>query len=244
MIIFRFTNNPGFGDNIRGLITLLQIKKKLNFELEVDFSHHVFSNFLICNFSNVEYQYKEYWFTDEIPRNDFLLKEISSFGNIIITTNSYPILTEIDEDIKEYIRNLFILKPNVKSYLEERLSSLPSDYHLFHYRLGDDVFENDTLNTDEIFQNFEKNKKDNAVVISDSLTFKQILNSAYENKDVYLFLNKPTHTCSGEKNMDTLIDFFLVINAKTVNCYSIYGWISNFVYWSSVVYDIPLFNLK
>jgi hypothetical protein len=75
-VIFRFVNDPGFGDNIRGLITILQIQKILRFELEVDFSHHVFSKFFINTSSNVESDYKQYIYCDENVRNNFLMVEI------------------------------------------------------------------------------------------------------------------------------------------------------------------------
>ena len=47
IIIYNFTNKPGFGDNIRGLISILQIKKKMNFDLYVSFKNHIFNNLFI-----------------------------------------------------------------------------------------------------------------------------------------------------------------------------------------------------
>lgn len=47
-VIYVFTNKPGIGDNIRGLITLLQIQKIINKKINiyVDFSLHAFNNCL------------------------------------------------------------------------------------------------------------------------------------------------------------------------------------------------------
>uniref|UniRef100_A0A6C0HSN9 Uncharacterized protein n=1 Tax=viral metagenome TaxID=1070528 RepID=A0A6C0HSN9_9ZZZZ len=243
-VVFRFVNAPGFGDNIRGLITILQIQKKINFDLEVDFSHHVFSNFFVHTSNLFISNYKQYMFWDENIRNDFLMNEITT--DMTISTNSYPIIEEIDEDIKMYLKKLFELKPEVKEYLKSKISNLPKEYNLFHYRLGDEVLiYNQVVNNNIYLQNFKKNIKENAVVISDSLTFKEIIFNDYEN--VTVFLNKPTHTGNtgnNEENIDTLVDFFLLTNAKSVNCYSIYRWISNFVFWTSIVYNVPLFNIK
>jgi len=44
--------------------------------------------------------------------------------------------------------------------------------------------------------------------------------------------------------LETLCDFFLIQNAKSINCYSNYNWISNFILWTSIIYDVPLYNLK
>jgi hypothetical protein len=50
-VIYSFTNNPGIGDNVRGLISLFQIKKKINhlknITIHVNFSHSSFGNYLL-----------------------------------------------------------------------------------------------------------------------------------------------------------------------------------------------------
>lgn len=241
MKVFRFVNDPGFGDNIRGLISILQIQKILKFELKVDFSHHVFGNFF--QHLPVEANFKQYnlFIYSDFKHNHNDTKMLSDFlsndSDIIISTNIRP-MEEIDEDIKTYLKNLFELKPKVKKYLQEKISMLPENYHLFHYRLGDDILINKKKVNDKYLQHFKTHQKENAVVISDSLSFKELID------DAFVFLNTPTHTNSNEENIDTLVDFFLITNAKSVNCYSIYDWISNFVFWSSIVYDIPLFNIK
>jgi len=169
------------------------------------------------------------------------MNEIETKNILTVSTNSYPIIEKIDKNIKTYLKKLFEVKPEINEYLHNAISMLPVDYHLFHYRLGDDVLiNNNKVNNDVYLQNFETNKKENAVVISDSLAFKQLFEKC---KDVHVFLNTPTHT-NQEENIDTLIDFLLITKAKSINCYSVYRWISNFVFWSSIVYDIPLFNIK
>lgn len=247
MKVFRFVNDPGFGDNVRGLISILQIQKILKFELKVDFSHHVFGNFfkhlpIDANFKQYNlfiYSDFKYNLNDTKMLTDFLSNE----SDIIISTNIRP-MEEIDEDMKMFLKKVLELKPTAKKYLEKKISMLPANYHLFHYRFGDDVLNNkEEVNTDVCFKNFEKNAKENAVIISDSLVFKQRVYDFYKNKGVFVFLNTPTHT-NQEENIDTLVDFFLIMNAKSINCYSNYFWISNFVFWTSIIYDIPLFNLK
>ena len=163
---------------------------------------------------------------------------------------------KIDEDIKEFMRSFLILKPEYETYLQSRNRIIPPNYNLFHYRLGDKYMCTDTdgriksgqNESDICFQNFLKNKKQNSVILSDTLSFKE------KCKDIAtVFLNDPMHTRfqdnpklmnSQELILDTICDFYLIKNATTINCYSFYPWISNFILWTSIIYDVPLFNLK
>ena len=38
----------------------------------------------------------------------------------------------------------------------------------------------------------------------------------------------------------SLLDFFIQSNSKKIKAISVYNWISGFVYWNSLIYDIPL----
>jgi hypothetical protein len=38
----------------------------------------------------------------------------------------------------------------------------------------------------------------------------------------------------------SLLDFFIQLNSKKIKAFSIYNWISGFIYWNSLIYDIPL----
>jgi hypothetical protein len=40
--------------------------------------------------------------------------------------------------------------------------------------------------------------------------------------------------------METLFELFLIMDAKRIKTYSVYTWISGFVYWIHKIYDIPL----
>jgi len=249
IIIFRFDNFQGIGDNIRGLITILQIKKILNFELNIDFCNHVFNQYLVNNYISINSQIeKTYLFYNENINNNFLVNEINelskNYNVISIYTNSFPIIDEIDNDIKVYIKKLLILKPEIEEYIKLKLYELPPIFNLFHYRVGDNILINNNIENNSLYvENFLKNIKKNAVIISDSLSFKKELFDLYNNKDVYVFLNKPYHT-KIQSDIDTIVDFFLIKNAKAVYCYSNYRWISNFVLWTSIIYDISLFDIK
>jgi len=266
-VVFTFLNSPGFGDNLRGLITLLQIQRKMQLELEKPFNIYVnFSKSRIQNY--VAYKMptelsqkietikltawnfiNEYSHDDEII--DFLLNTNEPIVNIQL--NAFPDVSKIDEDIKQFIKNLFILSPDFEAQMNKYFDKLPNKYQLFHFRLGDERLRLGEDNLDwgvqSLVNSFKSNYKENEnyVIISDSLTFKKQIYEKYKNSsNVFVFLNKPNHTETEDKEneINIFIDFFLITRATSVSCFSVYTWISNFILWSSHIYDVPLINLR
>ena len=253
-VIFVFNNSPGIGDNIRGLISLLQIQKIINKKINiyVDFSRHSFNNYLLHKLPD-DIQVKNnsinrFMYGDEnCHDNDiihFLLKNNNK--TVYINSNNFPHQDNITEDIKQFIKNLFVFTNNFENALNNSLNKLPKNYDVYHYRLGDKVFHDDTINFNNIVSSFNDRKKTNDIfLISDSLNLKTKIYEIYKNNKVFVFLNKPQHTQNESNNIEnTIIDFFLVTKAKNIYCYSNYRWISNFVLWTSYIYDINLVNLK
>jgi hypothetical protein len=252
IIIYNFTNNPGFGDNIRGLISILQIKKKMNFDLYVSFKNHIFNNLFINEEPDYHVEtHLEKITSDENPnrQNDLIMefKECyEKFKCISVSTNVYPYENLIDDDIKKYLKKLFILKPETQDCINKIYKTLPENFNLYHYRIGDHAFGNiDNQYIEQVLNDILKQKPENAVFISDSMQLKNKILDFYNNKDVYIINSVPSHTMDSPNNViDILADFFLITHAKCLYCFSNYHWISNFVHWSSIIYDIPLHNLK
>jgi len=262
-IVFTVINGHGIGDNLRGIISMLQIQQKLNkqkkFTLHIDFSQSRIYNYIlhripdyISTISNNN-DLKLMYYGDEKSHDDdiinFILQE--NLNVLYISTNTYPDINNITDDMKSIIKDLFKFNTYFDNMLKQYIQDIPENYNLFHYRLGDQELKGETdevrINTAlELFKEHVKNYK-NCLVISDSFYFKQKLYDMYQNKDVFVFLTKPSHTCdhyNRHNDIDIFIDFFLIIHAKTMNCYSFYPWISNFVYWTSFIYNIPCKNLK
>jgi hypothetical protein len=49
---------------------------------------------------------------------------------------------------------------------------------------------------------------------------------------------------NNEKIKNTLLEFFIVSKANTIKTYSVYPWISGFVFWTAKLYDIPLSSVN
>uniref|UniRef100_A0A6C0KPM8 Uncharacterized protein n=1 Tax=viral metagenome TaxID=1070528 RepID=A0A6C0KPM8_9ZZZZ len=262
-LIFTFLNKPGLGDNFRGLISILQIinkiKEKKQINLLVDFSKSKMKNYFLNEISSELLEIEEsetFFYGDEKCHDEdiinFLLNNNSD--SIRISTNNYPDINNINDTIKNDFKNILNFTPDFNNNLYEHLNKLPNKYHLYHFRFGDNKFvtkrDFDILEVQKFIKLFNEKKKDGpCVVISDSLFFKKYINKLFKNKNVFVFLNKPTHTFLS-KNMDSedeiniLLDFMLMTKAETINCYSFYPWISNFILWTSYIYDVPLFNMK
>ena len=111
-----------------------------------------------------------------------------------------------------------------------------------HFRLGDEelVRQNVTQPTNEIVDKLMKNKENSDILLSDSEHFKKYVE---KNVDIHMFNTRTVHFGYQKRPsemMDTLFEFFLLMNAKKIKTYSVYTWISGFVYWIHKIYDVPL----
>jgi hypothetical protein len=179
ILIYKFNNEPGFGDNLRGLISILQVQELLPFELFIDFRQHVFSKYFLYDTPAIvsKSQYAvSYKFGHELNHHQQIsndLRELfQKYEIITVSTDAYPDEENISENMKTYIKNLLIVRPEIQDYIKERLSKLASEYHLYHFRLGDECWYNDSMNKDFYIQKFLQSKKENSVLISDSLSLK------------------------------------------------------------------------
>ena len=277
-VIYTFKNNQGIGDNLRGLIAVLQIIKKIEIQKEikfhVDFSESHINKYLLHKLpdnllqlkQNGQTEVKTFYCRDD-PNDkgcpddmiNYLLNSQSTM--ICINSNFFPNITDINEDIKQFIKDIFKFNEYFENVFNSYLNKIPKDYNLYHYRFGDFMFHDNTIvyshnrnddntNFDNYIHNYNELSKKNdnyaSVILSDSLNFKKKIYEIYNDTDTIVFLNKPSHTCFTNDNDDIniFIDFFLVTKAKAIYCYSYYSWISNFVLWNSYIYDIPLINFE
>jgi hypothetical protein len=235
----------GLGDLIRGAVKLFQLSKKMNFELIIDIQHHPISKFLKC--TNEKYK-------DLVNKNvnniEFVMpgeveKYIESNENDIIMflTNDLCDESAIDDECKEFIKNIFRPTDFFKEYISIKMDDVSLDeYNIMHFRLGDEelVRQNITQHDNEIVDKLMKNKEKCDILLSDSEYFKKYVK---KNIDINMFGTKTVHF--GYQNrpseiMDTLSEFFLLMNARKIKTYSVYTWISGFVYWVHKIYDVPL----
>jgi hypothetical protein len=268
IIVYTFKNNQGIGDNLRGLIAVLQVVKKIETKKEiqfnVDFSESHINKFLIHKLPDNLLKLKQSGQTeiktfycrddpnDKGCQDDMINYVLNSESTMIcINSNFFPEIDDINEEIKTFVKNIFKFNKEFENIFNTYLNQIHKDYILYHYRFGDFMFHNDhNENFDKFIQSYSELSKQNenyaALILSDSLNFKKKIYEIYNNLDTIVFLNRPTHTAytNDVDDINIFIDFFLVTKAKKIYCYSHYTWISNFVLWNSYIYDIPLINKK
>jgi hypothetical protein len=247
----------GIGDLIRGTIKLYQLSRIMKFELLVDINLHPVSNFLekskhsytshvINNQDTIEFLY-----THDL-KSGLCDRLKSNYEIILLSTNDEVATTcPITDDCKQFIKSNLTPNPEFKQYLDTIISNLPfKEYNILHLRLGDNelVKKKKALHDYKSFiDKFIETKMFNPItdiIITDSQTLKTYLQT---NTQIY---TPDTQLChiglaqNLEPVRDTLVEFFITTHSKKITSFSIYTWVSNFVLWTSKIYDIPLISVK
>jgi hypothetical protein len=243
--------NAGLGDLVRGSIGLYKLCKMHNYNFIVDISLHPLSKFLNHKkhkYSDIVEEQKHAivgihhgdmntYIPAQLTKKNYLLCHCISW----LTTFDLP----ADEDLKLFIKN--ILKPNkeFQEVLYSTISSLPfSKYNIVHFRLGDDelVHNKFAIEYNKYLSLFESLKCDipNTLLLSDSNTLKKTLTEKYNVFSLsHAIAHVGMHTdISAIQN--TLVEFFLLINAISIVSFTKYRWISGFAKIASYIYDVPL----
>lgn len=243
----------GFGDVLRGIIKLYQLSEKYKFKLIVDFQHHPISKYLV----NPKHEYYDLITEnkDNIPlvgntqkslTEKFLIEKQNEDVTYLISIE-YPDEKIINKECKDYIKSILTPNEEFLLYLNDKRSRIPyKDYNIMHFRVGDEVDLIKTLKGarfDYLMKTVQKYREHNDVLIADSNRFKKY---AYMNNNIFFFNTDPVHMGNVSQDddiLDTLAEFFLIIGSKKIKTFNIYGWISNFVLWISIIYNIPLVQM-
>lgn len=155
---------------------------------------------------------------------------------------------ELDKIIKNKILNLFVKNKELKKEIDDikKKLDLHDNYSIIHFRLGD----NQLVRNNNVFDSFDKyykkylvHKEDNQIVLSDNILFRKYLMEKEKNIKI-LNTTDITHLGRNKENIkDTLIEFFLVLESKSIKTHSVNGWTSGFVLYPSILKDIPLQNI-
>ena len=258
----------GIGDLIRGTMKLYQYSQIMKFNYYVDISLHPIARYLI----NPNHPYQQlvqdnkdnidYFYIDRL-KPAFQKKLIKSYGEndnvFMLTTNDRIVETlPITDDCKEFILSIFTAKPEFKLYFDNYVKNvlkIDQYYGICHFRLGDDFlikYENKIDDIEKFLNKYITNgyiSVENDILLSDNTLLKKYV---LDNKIMVTPNTTIKHLgLDDDKTIpdedfgtrDTLVDFFLVLNSKVIKSYTTYTWISGFVFWCSVLKDIPLIIL-
>jgi len=256
--------SPGFGDWLRGTVTLWNYCKKYGFELCIDKDiHPIFSHFAenpsLITDPNPERKVEEWFTPTPFPIIDEKIRELmekkESFS--IQTNGTYnfqDFYGPISRECKLWLKG--ILKPNADLYesIEAVYSTMGIDrilpYRVIHLRLGDNyLHQNDfdesyfklinarirhTLTTESEWQ---------YILLCDTSSFGIELKR--RNPQLFYWDNKKIHTGELQYDIhqigvkDTLVDFFIM--SKAIHILSLFD--SGFSKMISSIYNITYYRI-
>jgi len=249
-------NQHGFGDKLRGAISTYQYCKEHKINLKIDATDDICSHFLknvvIDNYDLIKDKEDILTLINEDKLYDKLSTELSKSNSIYIYSNTTP-RKELDDDDIEFAK--YICEPSdlLKNEIQTKIKSLPLNYGIKHFRFHDDIFKKDFDESDPLFKkSFELLKsdyKENDVLISNSINFIKYSKEKINIKTIICDNNLCKVEHIGESTdtnsvKNSFVDFFITCNAKNIKSYTVYDWPSNFVSWSSKIYNIPFENIQ
>ena len=242
----------GFGDKLRGAITVYQYCKENGFQFSVDGTEDICGKFL-KNVNSNSYNHikdKHLILLTTEDSSDFkntISHELNNNNEIFIYTNISP-TKELSQEDKEFAKYISEPQDLLKTVVDEKINQLPQDYGIQHFRFSDDVFANDIQSHDSIFIEYFNilyaNYQPTDILLSNSNNFKQYAKDKLGIKtidcgDELCKVEHIGHSTDYESTKNSFIEYFIITKAKYIKGKSFYGGISNFVFWPSKIYDIP-----
>lgn len=245
-----YNNFWGLGDIIRGTIKLFQLSKKLNFTLLVDIQLHPVSTYLkqqIHPYNNLIQDNKDninFMYPNTVENHILNSKDDVIY---FLTNDGFQTIEEpLTEECKNFLKSILVPNEEFMSYLINKLGEIPYDnFEILHYRLGDETLirNNNSQNLNDLKNHVEQHRGTNSILMSDNIVFKNHIKNS--NSDIFMFDIIPVHLGYHDNYLirDTLFEFFVMVNSKKIKTYSVHGWISGFVYWTHLIYDIPYYSI-
>jgi hypothetical protein len=257
---------PGFGDFIRGTITLFEYSKKYDFDFYIDDSHPIFKYFKKNN-KIIKTDIKDKDTLELLPNMYYNIIDIN-LQNLFIKNKSFNILTnafytrdengevinfgEISNDCKLFLKDILTPNEELNNKINNVYDILGIDinkgYNVIHLRLGDSCliyneYNENILNimSEKIRSLLEQDENQNKqfILITDSESMGDQLK--IKNPSLFYWNNQKIHFGHLKNNElsveNTLADFFIMSKSNAMFCYAFNG-VSGFSKFISLIYDI------
>jgi hypothetical protein len=258
--------NSGFGDLLRGTISLYNLSRQLDFELIVDTQLHPVSKILIPHphrYSNYVMENQSTILTNAIHMTEanveqFIKSELRHGHDkpLMLVSNAFPDRST-SKDCKRFMRHLLKPTDEFKRYFNEMCHKfhITPNYSIAHFRLGDQDLIDNKVNIENYNSlcgmiDIQMAKTPNLYIMSDSLMFKKYLCKTLRPELVHRVIpTTPIHLAVPnaddiENIRETMFDFMLLTNARIIKTHSKYMWVSGFARWVSLIFNIPLVDMK
>ena len=249
-IVNVFGTTYGFGDYLRGCITLAHYAKYFGIKFKMCMNRNHIFNYLHNSEENNDQSIdnvEEFW-GDNNPKSIVyynlylrLVKFMKSNQKILYVESNLMYGMKVpSQDIKNFINSSIMFKPEYYE-LAKQLFNV-ENYNVVHIRTSDAFFHSDLPNDNviKIFREIKKLQLDtNTIVLSNNNTLKQKINKAFG----YYFIDKPSaHTAlvTNYNDLDsTVLEYIILSNSSHTYAFSCYGHGSGFSEQCSVLNNIP-----
>ena len=240
----------GFGDYLRGCITLAHYAKYfgINFKMCMN-KNHIFNylnNSEENNHQSID-NIEEVW-SDNNPKSsayyNFYLRIIkfmkSNQNTLYVESNLMYGMKVPSQDIKNFINSSILFKPKYYEVAKQLFNI--ENYNVIHIRTSDTSFHSEIHKNkvNNLFREIKKLQLDtDTIVISNNNTLKQRINEAFG----YHFIDKPSaHTAfvTNYNDLDsTVLEYIILSKSRHTYSFSCYSHGSGFSEQCSILNNIP-----
>lgn len=255
----------GLGDLLRGTIYLHQMSVRLGFDLIVDISMHPISKYLVVHehahtkYVNANMDKLHIVHAYETTKFEVIYKaSLGTAEPLLICTNMFC-NEPLSEECKQFMKTLLTPNEAFANYMMQQHASYDvsaAPYSIVHVRLGDDeFFENKSVNNSNVndaIALLKRHTMPGDILLSNSYRFKQHVKALYGTA-IPMFNTRPLHLGElstmfhdnvADSFKETLYEFFALGNAIAIKTYSVYDWVSGFVKFAGLIFDVPVIDLK
>jgi len=231
----------GIGDLIRGVVCLRNYCRQKNYNYVLDVHNHDISKFIKYNNTTFSYKVNELGVSIPFCISFDDIERLITDSDIVFCNTNYYDKEQVDEEDKQFIRELFLLKDEYEADYNDNYG-IPGKYMVLHYRLGDDLMFSDVLygNFDKVYNSLRAHPDLKTILCTDNQTLKN-------NKPEDIICPKKTRSCHlGKKSFDdeclkyTLYDLILISRSSLIRSYTKYAWASGFSAWIAKCYNISI----
>lgn len=235
---------PGLGDYLRGSIGLAQFCLANGFSFHMDFRKHPLGQWLIpVDYPGLEEDY-EWTELFNIAPSVFLesMNRIVGHDNVFVCTNCKLSFPEFWRPATELVKKFIVPNSDLRERIDCRKSEYGQDYEIIHIRVEDDFFD----------KHIPQGKYDRICKLIDSRPHAIIMTSSKLLNDRLAVFRRvsnahPVH-CGGIEKLNqlhagilsTLVDFFLLSEARRIYQISMYDWGTGFSDRCEDLYGVPI----
>jgi hypothetical protein len=260
--------SPGFGDWLRGTVTLWNYCQIYNYRLFIDKDVHPIFSYLQENEAlitdpitnrDVEEWYYPTTYEEIDEKIKYLFEKNETFAiltnGVYVPLDSNDYYGPISRECKDWLKDILTPNPELTQSIQNVYNTiginLEQSYRVIHLRLGDNYLHNNVIDDHSYLERINRRiqhtlrteSEYNYILLCDMSSFALELKN--RNPQLFYWDNKKIHT--GEIRydkkkvgvQDTLIDFFIM--SKAIHIMSIFD--SGFSKMVSKIYDITYYRI-